>query len=458
MTGQQTPVAFARTGLPSAADIWSTSSGPAATATVATATVAAPRELPAPHAPAEPRAIPAQPMIAQPSVTVEPRVVAAAPATIDPPAAPVVVPPALPATLTAVAVTMPVVATATPRAWPPRKLSLALQGGGAFSAFTWGVLDRLLEEPDCEFDVISGASGGAVNAMLLASGLVEGGREGARARLNRFWNRIITEASFRSLMILGGFSPAGSSVAFGPALRSGQFDPFDLDPLRQLLERDVDFSVLRDRACPKLLIAATRIRDGRQQVFDNTEISADVVLASTCPPMVHCSVEIDGESYWDGGYGANPPMTALVQRSETSDILVVQVTPQCDSYVPVTMAAIDRRLDQITANSALNAEIDALEWAAGLTASLQALRICRIAAEDGIEGLAQRSAVDLGRGFITQLFRSGRAGAERWLKATPAEMPPASTVLPGKVQPAAATRRNISAPDLQPLMAEPEPA
>ena len=306
------------------------------------------------------------------------------------------------------------------RAWPPQKLSLALQGGGSFAAFSWGVLDRLLEQPDCEFEAISGASAGAVNAVLLASGLVEGGRQRARARLQQFWARIMNDASFRSLMLVGGFSPAGSSVAFGPALRSGQFDPFDLDPLRQLLARDIDFSVLRDPRCPKLLIAATRVRDGQPRIFRNAEITADVVLASTCPPQVHCTVEIDGEAYWDGGFAANPPVVRLVQESEASEVLVVQVTPARDSYVPITMAAIDRRLDQITANSVLNAEIAALEWARDSAAtSGRPLRIFRIAAEDEIDGLAQRSAVDLGHSFMTKLHGSGRGAADRWLKQVP---------------------------------------
>ena len=311
------------------------------------------------------------------------------------------------------------------RVWPPQKLSLALQGGGSFAAFSWGVLDRLLEQPDCEFDAISGASAGAVNAVLLASGLVEGGRQRARARLQQFWARIMNDASFRSLMLVGGFSPAGSSVAFGPALRSGQFDPFDLDPLRLLLARDIDFSVLRDPRCPKLLIAATRVRDGQPRIFRNAEITADVVLASTCPPQVHCTVEIDGEAYWDGGFAANPPVVRLVQESEASEVLVVQVTPARDSYVPITMAAIDRRLDQITANSVLNAEIAALEWARDAAAtSGRPLRIFRIAAEDEIDGLAQRSAVDLGHSFMTKLHGSGRGAADRWLKQVP-DGPPA---------------------------------
>jgi NTE family protein len=333
------------------------------------------------------------------------------PAPVPPPPVPVAQAPAPIETVTKAAPAAPVQARS--RQWPPRKLSLALQGGGTFAAFTWGVLERLLEEPDIEIDTISGASAGAINALLLACGLAEGGREAARARLNRFWIRLMHEASFRSLMLVGGFSPTGSSVAFGPTLRSGQFDPFDLDPLRQALSRDINFATLRDAACPKLLIAATRIRDGQQQVFRNDAITADVALASTCPPLIHCAVEIDGEAYWDGGLGGNPPLLRLAQEATSSDILLIQVTPSRDSYVPITLAAIDRRLDQIAANAALNAEIAALEWAKGHAAP--SLRLSRIAAEDSVEGLAQRSSTDLGRGFIRLLHRSGREAAGRWL-------------------------------------------
>ena len=311
-----------------------------------------------------------------------------------------------------------------PRVWPPQKLSLALQGGGSFAAFTWGVLERLLEEPACNFDCISGASVGAINATLLASGLVQGGREGARKLLARFWQRMTNETSFRSLMLIGGFSPAGSSVAFGPTLRTGHFDPFDLDPLREALSRDIDFAALLAPECPKLLIAATRVRDGKQQIFDNASMSADVLLASTCPPLVHCTVEIDGESYWDGGYGPNPPLVRLVQDSTASDLLVVQITPSRDSYVPITAAAIDRRLDQITANAALNAELAALEWAREKGATTA--NIYKIAAEDEIDGLAQRNPADLGRSFMALLHGRGRAAADRWLRGTTEPKPVAA--------------------------------
>jgi len=353
-----------------------------------------------------------------------------------PPPAPVV---QTPQRVEAATVAAPVAREVPSRQWPPRKLSLALQGGGTFAAFTWGVLERLLEEPDIEIDTISGASAGAVNALLLACGLAEGGREAARSRLNRFWVRLMHEASFRSLMLVGGFSPTGSSVAFGPTLRSGQFDPFDLDPLRQALSRDIDFAALRAAKSPKLLIAATRIRDGQQQIFRNDAITTDVALASTCPPLVHCAVEIDGEAYWDGGFGGNPPLLKLAQETAATDVLLVQLTPSRDSYVPITLAAIDRRLDQITANAALNAEVAAIAWAQSHAAT--SLRLSRIAAEDSIEGLAQRSSADLGRGFIRLLHRSGREAAGRWLgqgATINAAPPPASDQRPASVEPALA--------------------
>jgi NTE family protein len=305
-----------------------------------------------------------------------------------------------------------------PRLWPPRKLSLALQGGGTFSAFSWGVLERLLEEPGCDFDTISGSSAGAINAALLACGLADGGREAARALLARFWNRMINEASFRSVMLLGGFSSASSSVSFGPAQqRSGRFDPLDLDPLREILATEINFATVQSAAAPRLLIAATRVRDGSPRLFRNADITPDVLLASTCPPQLHGTVEIDGEAYWDGSYGASPPIIGVAHESSAADLLVVQVTPARDHHIPVTSAAIDHRLDQITANAVLNAEIAALEWAR--SDGLHPPRIHRLAAEDEIEDLAQQSAADLGRSFIMILHRSGRDAADRWLRQAP---------------------------------------
>lgn len=305
-----------------------------------------------------------------------------------------------------------------PRMWPPRKLSLALQGGGTLSAFTWGVLDRLLEEPGCDFDTISGASAGAINAALLASGLARSGREEARNRLALFWTRLIEDASFRSLMVIGAYSPASSAVSFGSGLRGGRADPFDLDPLRDILAETIDFDAMHSAAAPRLLISATRVRDGQPQIFRNSEITADVLLASTCPAQLHAAVDIEDETYWDGGYVANPPLIQIAHESSAADLLVVRVTPAGDGYVPMTSAAIDRRLDQIAGNAVLNAELAALEWAR--SDGLHPPRVHRLAAEDEIEALAQRDATDLGSGFIELLYQRGRDAADRWLREAPA--------------------------------------
>jgi NTE family protein len=304
-----------------------------------------------------------------------------------------------------------------PRIWPPRKLSLALQGGGTFSAFSWGVLERLLEEPGVDFDTISGASAGAINAALLACGLADGGREAARKLLARFWHRMTNEASFRSLMLVGGFSPASSEVSIGSGLRGGRFDPFDLAPLHEMLTGKINFAAVQGPAAPRLLIAATRVRDGGQRIFRNAEITPNVLLASTCPPQLQCPVEIDGEAYWDGGFATNPPIVGVVHESSAADLLVIQVTPTRNSDVPDTPAAIDRRLDQITANAVLNAELAALEWAR--SDGLHPPRVHRLAAEDEVEGLAQHSATDFGRSFIATLHQRGRDAADRWLHQAP---------------------------------------
>jgi NTE family protein len=307
--------------------------------------------------------------------------------------------------------------TPAPRIWPPRKLSLALQGGGTFSAFSWGVLERLLEEPGVDFDTISGASAGAINAALLVCGLADGGREAARELLARFWNRMTSEASFRSLMLVGGFSPASSEISVGSGLRASRFDPFDLAPLQEMLTGKINFAAVQDPAAPRLLIAATRVSDGSQRIFRNAEVTPNVLLASTCPPQLQSPIRIDGEAYWDGGFTANPPIVSLVHESSAADLLVVQVTPARDDAIPDSPAAIDRRLDQIAANAVLNAELAALEWAR--SDGLHPPRVHRLAAEDTVKGLVQNSATDFGSGFIAMLHERGREAAGRWLQEAP---------------------------------------
>ena len=300
--------------------------------------------------------------------------------------------------------------------WPPKCLSLALQGGGSFGAFTWGVLDRLLEERDVRFDAISGASAGAVNAVLLASGMIEGRAE-AKTKLARFWKRMSNSASFLPMTALASATMGAGFSHFVRALSPYQFNPFDLNPLREVLAAEIDFERLRAQSPVKLLIAATRVRDGELRIFRESELSVETVLASTCLPLIHRTIEVDGEPYWDGGYSANPPLIPLVQTSDAANILVVQVTPAKSDRLPETPREIVKRLDQINFNSTLNAEIEAVKvgMSVGATPKLRHLRIDRISAQDEFEGLADENAANLGWSFLESLRESGRHAAEAWI-------------------------------------------
>jgi NTE family protein len=308
--------------------------------------------------------------------------------------------------------------------WPPGRISLALQGGGSFGAFAWGVLDRLLEEPGVSYDAISGASAGSVNAVLLASGMAEGGRDGARKRLAQFWERIALSAAFLPTSALLGTGLELVVRTMSPY----QFNPFNVNPLREALAAEVDFEQLRERSEIKLLLAATRVRDGKLRILTNAELTLDAVLASACLPLLHHTVELDGEPFWDGGYAANPPLVPLVRASEAAQILIVQVTPSTSERLPKTTREIAARIEQIQFNATLNSELETLKLGKmiGATQKLKRLRIGRISAGEQFDGLAQESAGNVGREFLERLRQSGRAAAEQWLRR---EMPAASGLL-----------------------------
>lgn len=300
--------------------------------------------------------------------------------------------------------------------WPPNKLSLALQGGGSFGAFTWGVLDRLLEEPNIAFEAISGASAGAVNAVLMAAGMVDGGQKEARARLTQFWQRIS-----RAAALMPQSPPSAVAAGFDLVVRSMspyQFNPLNFNPLREALLTSVDFERLRGQSPIKLLLAATRVSDGRLRILTNRELTVEAVLASACLPLLHHSIEIDGEAYWDGGYAANPPLIPLIRASTCDNVLIVQVTPMRSNRLPVTVPDISKRIDQIQFNATLNSELETLKIGKmiGATAKLRRLRIGRISADEEFEGLADESAGNLRSDFLERLHASGRVAAELWLR------------------------------------------
>ncbi len=316
-----------------------------------------------------------------------------------------------------------------------KRLSLALQGGGAFGAFTWGVLDRLLEEETLAFDAVSGASAGAMNAVVLASGLAEGGREAARLRLERFWRKV-SEAGRPSRLA----SSSAALTALAPRLSPYQFNPLDLNPLRDILAGEVDFDAVRTDAPVRLLLGTTRVSDGALRIFGTHEVTEDVVLASACLPHLHHAVTIDGEPYWDGGYAANPPLIPLVTATKASDVLVVQIVPSNGSELPKTSSEIDQRLNQITFSSSLQKDLEALSMMTKLSQAesepsnsrlgrkLQRLQLHRIAAEDHVDGLSGSSFGDTDWAFLLHLRDQGRAAADTWLLSQPLNLAMAQPV------------------------------
>src|SRR3954453_14899870 len=243
----------------------------------------------------------------------------------------------------------------------------ALQGGGAHGAFTWGVLDRLLEEPWLGIDGISGTSAGAMNAAVLVDGHAEGGAAGARAALETFWRRVSEAARFSPLrrgpldVILGRWTLDSSPIYVAMDLMSRLVSPYDLNPmgrnpLREILAETIDFGRLA-RAPIKLFITATNVRTGRGHVFRNDAVTPDVLLASACLPTMFQAVEIDGEHYWDGGYAGNPTITPLVRECKSRDTILVQINPVERPGYPRSARDILNRLNEVSFNAVLLKEL-----------------------------------------------------------------------------------------------------
>jgi len=246
-------------------------------------------------------------------------------------------------------------------------IDLALQGGGSHGAFTWGVLDRLLEEPWLTIAGISGTSAGSMNAAVLADGWTAGGAAGAREALEKYWRSVSRAAAFSPMQrspldrLMGNWSLDTSPAYIFTDLMSRLLSPYDLtpfgfNPLRKILIENIDFERLA-RAPIKLFVTATRVRTGRGRIFRNAEITADVLLASACLPTMFRAIEIDGEPYWDGGYAGNPTITPLVRETDAHDTIVVQINPTERPEAPRTAADILNRVNEISFNSPLMKEL-----------------------------------------------------------------------------------------------------
>jgi NTE family protein len=253
-----------------------------------------------------------------------------------------------------------------------KRINLALQGGGAHGAFTWGVLDHLLEDGRLAFDGISGTSAGAVNAVMLADGLARGGPDEARTRLGDFWRaaslggdlpavqRAVTDRLFSLLPSESG--PAQSWLtAWSGVLSPYDLNPLNINPLKDLIERFVDFQVLR-AGSRELFIAATNVQTGQLHVFTRENISAEAVMASACLPSVFRAVEIDGVPYWDGGYLGNPVIVPFLRSTETEDVLIIQINPLVRRKVPRSNREIVSRVQEISFNSSLLVELRSIAF------------------------------------------------------------------------------------------------
>lgn len=317
-----------------------------------------------------------------------------------------------------------------------KRISLALQGGGALGAYTWGALDRLLEDERIEFAAVSGSSAGAMCAAVLADGLHEGGREGARKKLRQLWEGIAQAgraSPYRRtpmMAFLNSFMPGWtpeSYLALWADLASNfaspyHFNPLNVSPLKDLLEELIDFE--RVRACDKikLFIGATNVETGRIRVFEHGELTADHVMASACLPQLFQAVEIEGVPYWDGGFTGNPALFPLFQVADSCDIVIVQIHPLEREGAPRTPTEITARVNEINFNASLLGELRAIEFVARLLdeSRLPEERYRKMLIHNLSEaqaltplGLGVNFNTDLA--FFNQLFETGRSAADRWL-------------------------------------------
>ncbi|MBE0463488.1 MAG: patatin-like phospholipase family protein [Halomonadaceae bacterium] len=313
-----------------------------------------------------------------------------------------------------------------------KKLDLALQGGGAHGAYSWGVIDRLLEDDRIEIEGISGTSAGAMNGVVMADALTRGDKLLARQALTDFWQAVsragMASPVRRSPMDIwtGNWSldhsPGYIAMDIMTRLVSPyQFNPLNVNPLREIVAEHIDFERVRQCDQLKLFVAATNVRTGKQRVFRREEMSLDAVMASACLPLMFQAVEIDGEAYWDGGYMGNPALFPLMEECSSRDILLVQINPISRDTVPTSASSILNRLNEITFNAALIKEIrmiallqHALEEQ-GITNCYQQALFHRISGEQALEELSVSSKLNSEWAFLSYLFEQGRAAAQRWL-------------------------------------------
>lgn len=314
-----------------------------------------------------------------------------------------------------------------------KTVNLALQGGGAHGAYSWGVLDKLLEDGRVDIEAVSGTSAGAMNAVVLVDGLAANGKDGAREALHDFWEAVSDTSKFSPIQRTPFDVVTGNwGLDFSPGylffdLLSRVASPYDLNPLninplKDLLVQQVDFKRVRNCSSIKLFISATHVRTGRVKVFDHNSLSPDAVMASACIPFIFQAVEIDGEAYWDGAFMGNPALFPFIHNCQSQDIVIVQINPLERDDTPRSARDILERMNEITFNASLMKEFRAIDFVTRLLddGSLKQDRYRRllvhiIEAETELEKLGASSKLNAEWSFIEHLRDIGREAAEHWL-------------------------------------------
>lgn len=317
----------------------------------------------------------------------------------------------------------------------PKPVNLALQGGGAHGAFTWGVLERLLLCDEIVIDAISGTSAGAVNAVVMADGYLKGGPAAAIQQLRDFWHQVSTVACLSPLQPsfmekwLGQMDmarlPGFMAMDFFTRMFSPyQYNPFDINPLREILNDMIDFEALRTSKTLKLFLNATHVKSGKIRVFNNSELSAESVMASACLPFLFQTAYVDGEPYWDGGYSGNPALFPLFYNSSSEDIILVQINPITVDAVPTQAAEIFDRVNEISFNSTLIREMRAIAFVKKLLKEHRIsgeyysdVRMHLIEAEAVMRDIGAVSKFNADWDFLSYLHGIGMQTAQDWLDA-----------------------------------------
>ncbi len=331
-------------------------------------------------------------------------------------------------------------------AMAPKLVNLALQGGGAHGAFTWGVLDRILEDGKLAIAGVSGTSAGAINAVALADGYTRAGPEGAREALDGFWRTMSEGAKSSPLRrapydVLTGYWGLDHNPVYhfmdslSRVASPYQLNSTNINPLRELLEKSIDFDMVRKCTAFKLYVSATNVETGKVKVFPRAELTADMVMASACLPTLYQAVEIDGVPYWDGGYMGNPALFPFHGQTGTDDIVVIQINPIERKGVPRTAQEIQNRMNEISFNGSLLKELRAIDFVDRLIREgklsaddYRQVRVHVIENQADLKPLGVSSKMNTEWAFLTMLRDLGRDTASSWLDETVASIGEQSTV------------------------------